>query len=224
MKSAKTILALAIGLTAATFGTASVANENWAGPYVGVTLGATNYSMDAQDGNQCLTYGNLQANKLGAVAGLTAGMNWQAGSFVYGVEVDVNLDTSGEVRTNGWSEWDSARAEKKWNASVRARAGFAVGNVLPYITGGIDFAKVERKIMYDSMDCQGDYANCGSKTQAALTLGAGVEAKISKSGSLKFEYLHTTLQKQDQSLFGGNDPVTFNDSYDTFRIGYNHHF
>jgi outer membrane immunogenic protein len=176
MKQKQTILASSIALLAvAAFGNAYAADANWAGPYVGVTLGATNYSMDAHDGDANLTYGNLTANKLGAVAGLTAGMNWQAGSFVYGVEADVNLDTTGEARANGWNEWYSARAEKKWNASVRARAGFAVGNVLPYITGGIDFAKVERKVMYDYIDCgdPGGSTNCGSTTKAALTLGAG---------------------------------------------------
>lgn len=223
----QTIITSSIALLAvAAFGNANAADAKWSGPYVGFTVGATNYSIDAQDVTlEMSDTGNLQANKLRAVAGLAAGMNWQVGSFVYGVEADVNLDTSGEVRANSdWGAEYSARAQKKWNASVRARAGIAVASVLPYITGGIDFANVKRKILYDSLDCQGQYDNCGTKTQAALTLGGGVEAKISSNGSLKFEYLHTFLPKKELLFTDNTGPVIFNDSYDTFRIGYNHHF
>ncbi len=83
-------------------------NSVWKGLYGGVHLG---YGED------------WHAD--GAVGGAQLGYNWQAGSFVYGLEADASLaDTSVD-----------------WLASARGRVGFLLDQrLLAYGTAGVGFA------------------------------------------------------------------------------------
>ncbi|HEX9238491.1 MAG TPA: porin family protein, partial [Xanthobacteraceae bacterium] len=56
---------------------------NWAGPYVGATLG---YEWGSVDNNP--------THPSGVAGGLEAGFNWQNGNFVYGGEVDISLSAA----------------------------------------------------------------------------------------------------------------------------------
>ena len=109
--AAVAMMALAVGLSQS-----AQAYERpgiWSGAYIGVNLGGTRLSADA---------GGFQASATDVSVGGHAGYNFQTGNFVLGIEGDLNYV-----------------AEGYYTASLRARAGVAMDNVLVYATGGIGY-------------------------------------------------------------------------------------
>ena len=102
---------------------------NWSGFYVGAN-GGGGWGHSYWDANA------TGMNLSGAQAGGTAGYNWQAGNAVFGLEGDLdwsNLKGSATLALcpSGCNTSDT------WLSTVRGRAGYAFGGILPYLTGGL---------------------------------------------------------------------------------------
>jgi outer membrane immunogenic protein len=136
----------------------------------------------------------------GALVGGQLGFNVQTGSFVWGVEGDLSWSgLAGSKRllpypinypANGSPAWDFDN-QINWLATVRARLGITSGSLLVYGTGGFAFAEVE-----SHLDVVGPGYNAwGQRTDTALgwTGGGGLEWMISRSWTLKAEYLYVNL-------------------------------
>lgn len=216
----KKILASSIALlaVAAFSASANAANQNWAGPYVGASVGAASLTGNANN-----YYGEIDSTTTNAVVGLNAGYNWQVGSAVIGVEADIN---GGDLETiNPDSYGGYYRQEAKWNwfSTIRGRAGMTVGNTMLYVTGGVAIVDTDYKYCYYS-DCSstGDNAK-SSGTETGLTYGVGMEMAMNEKLSLKAEYLRVQLDSTRTQRVNG-DPADFESSMDTMRVGVNWKF
>ena len=97
---------------------------SWAGPYLGGNLG---YAWGSVDNNP--------TKPSGFSGGVQAGYNWQNGSWVFGLEGDIQA-TGAEDTFAPW------KFSNPWFGTVRGRAGYAFGNVLFYGTGGLAFGEL----------------------------------------------------------------------------------
>jgi outer membrane immunogenic protein len=173
---------------------AAVPVFTWTGFYVGVNAG---YGWNANDE---ITIGGVTYDlddEGGFVGGAQVGYNYQIGSFVVGLEGDIQYaDFGGED-----GDFDGVLGEdfdnSDWFGTVRARAGVAFGQALVYATGGFAFA---------------DDAN-------GWTVGGGLEYAFTNNLSAKVEGLYVNLD-------GDNDIVGFEDEYEfgVIRAGLNFRF
>ena len=97
------------------------AATSWQGPYVGANLG---YQWGGVSNNA--------ASPSGIAGGVQAGYNVQFGQFVFGGETDLQLSSADDT----FAPW---KFSNPWFGTLRARAGFAMSNVLFYGTVGLAY-------------------------------------------------------------------------------------
>ncbi|MEE1611984.1 outer membrane protein [Microvirga sp. CF3016] len=153
---------------------AAVPVFTWTGFYVGVNAG---YGWNTNDD---IVIGGVRYDiddEGGFVGGAQAGYNYQIGSFVVGLEGDIQYaDFGGDDDFDGILGEDFDRSD--WFGTVRARAGVAFDRALIYATGGFAFA---------------DDAN-------GWTVGGGLEYAFTNNLSAKIEGLYVNLE-QDNDFF-----------------------
>lgn len=168
---------------------------NWSGCYLGIEGGGNwgrSSETDAANPNPALVGLPLVApfNLSGVLAGGTAGCNYQAGTWVFGVEGDASwTNTNGTA--NDLPPFNTASknpVSEKWIDTVRGRVGVAWDRALFYGTGGIAFAGTDVVKCPAVVGCVDD-----SQTRTGWTAGVGVEYALWQSLSLKIEYLHADL-------------------------------
>jgi outer membrane immunogenic protein len=227
--------AFAADLPARTYDKAPVvaarAAYDWSGFYVGGTAGGAFGSFDPS------TSTTLQANPsyfgassvaavnaagaqrikpAGFTGGFETGYNWQAGSFVVGLEGDVEyLGLKGSAATTGGypccapaTFTVTSSASTTWLATARARAGIAANDWLFFATGGAAFTNI--KTGFGFSDNCGLTANCNaffgaqpngaeassfSSMKTGFAVGGGVEKAIGPNWTVKAEYLHVGFGK-----------------------------
>ena len=151
---------------------------NWSGFYLGINGG----------GGWGHSNWDTSSDRIGLSGGLvggTAGYNWQIGSAVLGLEGDIdwaNLKgtSSSTLCPAGCSTSDT------WLSTVRGRAGYALGGVLPYLTGGLAVGDIRAATP--------GFAGA-SNTSAGWTAGGGIEFALPGNWSAKAEYLYVDLGK-----------------------------
>jgi outer membrane immunogenic protein len=149
---------------------------NWSGFYLGINGG----------GGWGHSNWDTSSDRIGLSGGLvggTAGYNWQLGNAVLGIEGDIdwaNLKgtNSSTLCPAGCSTSDT------WLSTVRGRAGYAFGGVLPYLTGGLALGDIRAATP--------GFAGA-SNTSAGWTAGAGIEFGLTGNWSAKAEYLYVDL-------------------------------
>ena len=161
---------------------AAVPVFTWTGFYVGVNAG---YGWnDGGDGDlvfeDATIFGDSD-NDGGFVGGAQVGYNYQIGSFVVGLEGDIQYaDFGGDDRfdfdRDGIADDDFNNSD--WFGTVRARAGVAFDSALIYATGGFAFAD----------DATG------------WTVGGGLEYAFTNNLSAKVEGLYVNLDQDDNFL------------------------
>jgi outer membrane immunogenic protein len=166
---------------------------DWTGGYFGLNLGyhwgrVTNFAGGRPGG---------------AAGGVQAGYNWQVGQFVFGGETDLQLSGARDT----FAAWQFSNP---WFGSLRARAGFAMNNVLFYATAGLSYGSLQIQF------------NGASETQRhlGLTTGAGVEVGLSRQWSARAEYLFNDLSDRGYVLTGVNNGFESN----LLRFGVNYRF
>jgi len=146
---------------------------NWSGFYLGVNggggWGSSNWS----------NAGSFDLS--GGQVGGTAGLNWQAGHMVLGLEGDV--DWSG-VRGTGPALCPGCATNNDWLATVRGRAGYAFDRFMPFVTGGLAVGDIRATAP--------GFAGA-TQTNAGWTVGGGLEFALSNNWTAKAEYLHVDL-------------------------------
>jgi len=201
---AKTLLAGALAAVALTLVGARAADFNpytpapsatvWQGPYVGGNLGY-----------QWGSVSNDPVKPRGIAGGIQAGYNLQQSRFVFGGETDLQLTDSDATFAN----W---KFSNPWFGSLRARAGFALNNVLFYGTAGL---------AYGSLKLQNNSGPV-SETQISVgwTAGAGAELAIDRHWSARAEYLYVDLGSKSFPL----DASTHGIQSSLMRLGINYRF
>ena len=166
---------------------------------------------------------------------------FQTGSWVWGIEVDLQAHTGRHTRFqdlvpfglpagNNLTESFSTR----WLATARPRVGFTVTErVLVYGTGGVAFINVN---FHDHTNYPAAFNDGSSprQTRFGWVAGAGIEYAFSSNWSGKIEYLHadfgnTSFNTNALTLAGAvvaNAVLTHNHrlSTDIVRVGLNYRF
>ena len=197
---------------------------DWTGFYNGVagggSLGGSNH-VDPFGLN--LTQEGFRVK--GGLIGGTLGYNWQVASFVFGFEGDASwVDEYGSHPDNGPSlnaltDFRSFTQEN-WLATARGRAGYAVDNLLFYVTGGYAAAGVEAGIK-DAVTSATVVS--ATSTRSGWTGGGGIEWGFLPNWSAKFEWLF--VKYQDKGFVtalgdGSRSAVTLDDNVVRFGINY----
>lgn len=193
-----------------------VSQFSWRGFYAGVNGGYAWGSGDARLVTPGVTLDAIDPD--GWFGGGQVGYNAQFGSFVLGVEGDIqgaSIDGS-SFDTVGGTDYRSS-SSVNWFSTLRARAGFAADRVFIYATGGVAWADMDFSIT------EGGNRFSGSDTLTGYTVGGGVEWALANNWTLKGEYLYIDLE--DAKFHGGGGPTTsFDNSFHTIRAGLNYKF
>ena len=180
---------------------AAVPLFTWTGFYVGVNAG---YGWNANDS---ITVGGVRFDlddEGGFVGGAQAGYNYQIGSFVVGLEGDIQYaDFGGDDRFDfdGDGILDDDFNTSDWFGTVRARAGVAFDRALIYATGGFAFAD----------------------NATGWTVGGGLEYAFTNNLSAKIEGLYVNLEDEDFQ-FAGTTFSTGETDFGVVRAGLNFRF
>ncbi len=198
---------------------APTGNFSWRGFYAGLNGGYAWGSGDPIIVTQGLTTGALEAiDPSGFFGGGQIGYNAQFGSFVLGVEADlqggaIDGSTSGTAGALGPF---TASSEVNWLSTVRARAGLAADRMLIYATGGVAWADMDFRLS------DGVNTFSGNDTLTGYAVGAGVEWALGLNWTARAEYLYVDLE--DAKFSGGGTSASFDNSFHTMRAGLNYKF
>lgn len=164
---------------------------------------------------------NQSVGTSGWLIGYEAGYDWQFNNLVVGYESEFSY---ADVSSSNGFGVPSARLE--WFGAERLRFGYAMGRVLPYITGGLAYGRTKS----DGTQAFGGFlfpAN-GSTWQAGWTVGAGVEYAVVDNISVKAEYLFTHMKGPNSVGLGFPNGFRLSEGrdFDTHlaRVGVNFHF
>jgi outer membrane immunogenic protein len=151
---------------------------NWSGFYAGIN-GGFGWGTGSFSGPPAS--GDFDTS--GGLFGGTLGYNWQTNQVVFGVETDLDWsDIKGSAACGGGV---TCRVSNDWLGTARGRIGFAMDRVMPYVTGGLAFGKV---------NAAATGGNPGtSDTRTGWTLGGGVEFALAGNWTAKGEYLYVDL-------------------------------
>jgi opacity protein-like surface antigen len=181
----------------------------WSGFYVGGTTAVTRSMIK---GNTLRGDGGIGANAsqesalvsdhgrgIGAFIGLRK--RFEPG-FVAGLEADVTwLDHSARnynLLAGSSQPVAILKYETPWLATARAVAGWTVGDVMVYGTGGFAMAsEVERRTQFRLIGASTVpmFSENAEKTRTGLAIGGGAEWRFSDGWSLRAEALHVRLAK-----------------------------
>ena len=181
---------------------------NWTGIYFGINGGG---GWGSQEALNIITnrFANDSVSFSGGVFGGTVGAQIQSGHVVLGLEADLdwaNLKGSGTfnptIDGTPTALLINATTKIDWEATARARVGYANDNWLFYATGGL--AVLGAKTSFTpalGVSC-GTFLilNCsGTNKQVGASLGGGVEYGFTPNLSAKLEYLYLTAVSLDIS-------------------------
>ena len=176
-------------------GTPYAVVNNWAGPYVGGTLGFVdaNATVSINGGGFPMSVSG-SGSQFGI--GLIAGYNWQSGNQVFGLETDIDLPSGFD-----------------YFGTLRGRYGVLNGNWLYYGTAGLSFTSASGS----------GYAGYSGFSGLGYIVGAGAETKINSRVTAGFEALYYGFMDNSQS-FGGATINTSVDAFAvrgriTYQIG-----
>ena len=176
---------------------------NWSGFYVGINggygFGKADWPTGAPD----------SATLTGYLIGATLGYNYQFGSFVVGIEGDIDYST-----VKGNCGIFACSTNMKYFGTGRARLGYAWDRWLPFLTGGVAVANLENS---------GPSAS-ESVTKIGWTAGLGLEYAFAGPWSAKLEYLYTDLGTTSCGTCFAGSPQDVNVKVNAIRLGVNYRF
>lgn len=141
------------------------------GLYIGAALGHATGALNDTEG--------FKLPREGYTASALVGYNHRIPGLVLGAEADLGLtDVTGSTNAAGFTVSGSSR----WLGTIRGRIGKPFGHTLLYGTAGV--AMTNAKLAVDGT---------GSDTRDRINgyvVGAGIEAAVFDTASLRLEYLH----------------------------------
>ena len=197
---------------------ASAAEYNWSGSYVGAVVSGGLFTLEQED-YWCDAACNVPTQQDWAASiGVQAGHNWQNGNFVYGLVVDWSTGFE-ETHNASWNDGDSrAQFSGEWNsyATLRARGGLAVGNVLLSGSAGIAIVDVDYSSRYNSsynisgFDCADAECTDVSDTLVGFAGGMSLSYPVGDNMHMNFDYLYIGLPSESD-LYNFEDPSSEDD-------------
>ena len=198
---------------------------DWGGLYVGANFGwgaPNTKGMYNSDPEPDKSIDLRDVSDFGILGGGQVGVNWQFGSYVFGIEGDVAAVDWDHSPSKFWIPEDTMTLDTDLLATMRARAGYADDNLLFYVTGGAAWLTADL-----SLDEKSEDAKFGPKDMSVFggVAGLGMEWGITDALSVKTEGLVMFFNEFDSlEKFGENgepgDFVSLDDAF-VFRLGVN---
>jgi len=193
----------------------AAAAQDWSGFYVGAQAGYGWGDVDQPYGNVGgpFAFSQDDAEVDGGLLGGHAGINWQNGSWVFGIEGDIEW-TSFEGDDAG-SGGDVNGVEVEWQGSLRGRLGYSfTPNVMGYVTAGWQMMDVTATAPAETDD----------ETVGGWVWGVGAEVAFNSQWSGRIEYRATEMDQERFSFPGNGYDEGITPDIDTIRVGVSYHF
>ena len=204
----------------------------WNGFYVGGQVGyqwGNDHTSEFATATGLPTGFDRGFDSSGAVGGLHAGYNFQMGSFVLGIEGDVEgsgvgggFTLPGAVAAAGMggAAGNGTDFESRWQASLRGRLGYALGPTLLYVTGGAAFADLNYAYFTPAV------RESFRTTETGWTVGGGLEFALTPSWSTRVEYRYTDFGQLSNTSTAAFPGSTFqhDPNFHTVRLGVSYRF
>jgi outer membrane immunogenic protein len=176
--------------------------SDWSGFYLGGHAGFMwGRTTVWEDGD--LFEKNARTN--GFVGGALAGVNWQNGAWVLGLEGDFGWT---DAHGTGIIELPVNHYDFNWTSHIRGRVGYATSNVLWFVAAGLAVANFDYT--------QGESGITASGlTFTGWTLGGGVDIAITRNWIARVEYLHDDFGSKNFVI--DSDPYRVKLTGDTVR-------
>jgi outer membrane immunogenic protein len=207
---------------------------NWTGLYVGGNIGGSwggHRTVATVDGAALV---DATAHPDGVIGGGQIGYNWQTGSWVFGLEADIQ----GSGQKGGWTQnftvlgvtGSSTTSDKlDYFGTVRGRVGYAWDRQLLYFTGGWAYG---RETINNTTTVAGVSVTTTTRNDITdgWTVGGGWEWAFADRWSARIEYLYIDFGSDSAGSGSGATPggtltVTTNHLTDNVvRAGLNYKF
>ena len=193
--------------------------DHWSGFYAGLNAGGiwntTSAGVSVSNGPG----GGLAGSGGGFMGGAQAGYNYLFGPVLLGGEVDFQGSTlssnlSGLVGPSNVN----ATGTMPWFSTFRARLGYNLGSVVPYVTGGAVWGN-ERLSGFDTVN--GSFN--ASSNFWTYTFGAGMEGHLNDQWSAKLEWLWVGTPDTQLST-PASTGISERSIGDIVRVGLNYKF
>jgi high affinity Mn2+ porin len=216
---------------------------NWAGLYVGASLGAGvplhgGERVQAGAGfiSSAFDLYPMSNARAGVTAGAQAGYNWRSGPWVWGFETDFSL-LDGRRAPNGVFVSSPVYADPpvfaltplssaNFFATIRGRAGVAFDRALVYLTGGVA-AGGARGPSTLAINGATFAAPWSQSSRMKYAVGAGLEYAFADAWSARAEYLFLSQSLNTQIFDDGAGSTYYsrirNENH-ILRFGLNYHF
>jgi high affinity Mn2+ porin len=147
-----------------------------------------------------------------------------ASRLMLGVELDASFPSAqdlAQVLSYRATGTGTANEQLEWLASLRGRAGYAMGSWTPFVTGGIAWAST--RFSRTDLTSGNEDAN-PSNIRLGYVAGAGVDYRLDQRWSARAEYLYTNLGLSGFAF--ASAPARYDSQYDLhrFRLGLNYKF
>jgi len=206
---------------------------NWSGFYLGLTVG----SLLGRDPSSIVALGSTEAFHLvpdGYQGGGQLGWNWQASSWVFGLEGDFqgswSRDKDACVALCNATTSVGIKQTLPWFGTARGRLCYTLGSTLFYGTGG--FAWGQTKTVLSEFSGAGFQSISLTHSKGGWTAGGGIESPLHFFGlfgpnwTAKTEYLYVDLGRTTDNFLTIAGPQSFSTrtTEHIFRGGINYHF
>jgi outer membrane immunogenic protein len=178
---------------------------SWTGIYWGGNVG---YSWgQSKSTGSLIGLGNVQESQDvdGVIGGVQTGYNYQFGTWVFGLETDIQA--SGQ---KGGSTFPvlafpptalTTDHKLEWFGTTRPRLGFlATPNLLLYGTAGVAYGQTKDTYTVTTAGVGTAATASINDVRAGWTAGAGIEGAFGGGWSAKVEYLYIDLGKLEQTV------------------------
>jgi outer membrane immunogenic protein len=204
---------------------------DWTGVYGGVHAGFIQANVNVDAHTRRLIEGEPTTDRLnlsyerdvdGFVGGALGGVNFQAGYFVFGLDMDFGGvaagDGEGTAHAKGTVGGEFIEEDvhfqhgMDWDAHVRGRLGFAMDRVFVYGAGGLAIADFDVK---SNRGLQSDQDIDDGGHATGWSAGGGLEYAITENLLIRAEYLHDDFTEE-----GGICRTVANDCLDNVKIDF----
>jgi outer membrane immunogenic protein len=195
----------------------------WNGFYGGYNVGyGWSHSSVTASG---ASLGSQNFNADGVVGGGQIGYNWQTGSWLFGIEADIqgtgqNRDNNFNLNVGGIPFAVASSSGIDYFGTVRGRLGYAFGSTpwlgwlgngpsLIYVTGGWAYGQASSDFAITS----GGTTVVGSTSKTRTdgwTVGGGFENKFAPNWSWGVEYLYLNFGGESTTLATAGGPLVLN--------------
>ena len=176
----------------------------WTGFHVGLNSGFGGAVYGGSDAIAAPGLGGIATRTFdrasGSVVGGQLGYDYQfANGVLVGIETDMQWSTiksSHQAQTTASdpsvATYSNSSQGLEWFGTTRARLGFSIGSVLPYVTGGVGYGEVSSngsQVLAAGLIT----STAASRVAVGWAAGAGLDIALSNKLSARAEYLYLQL-------------------------------